>query len=354
MTADEFFMHRCLELAVKGAGLVSPNPMVGCVVVQDDCIAAEGYHHLYGGPHAEVVAISRIHNPEILKKSTLYVNLEPCSHWGKTPPCADLIISSGIPRVVIGCADPNPQVAGRGIQRLREAGISVKVGVAENEAKRLNQAFITFQTLRRPWIILKWAQTRDGFMDKLRTPGASAGVNWITDLKLKSLVHRWRAETDAILVGAGTVKNDDPELTTREWPGKSPLRVVLDRDGELGNTYRVLDGSVPTWIFTTDPSAQEKEHIRCFKIKDEYTSVLDLLMEALYQQKVLTLLVEGGKETLESFIRTGLWDEYRVFTGNRLFEQGVAAPPLPSLPELTYHFGNELLRIGYNCKHLPQ
>ncbi|HRZ42476.1 MAG TPA: bifunctional diaminohydroxyphosphoribosylaminopyrimidine deaminase/5-amino-6-(5-phosphoribosylamino)uracil reductase RibD [Bacteroidales bacterium] len=341
-------------MAARGAGLVAPNPLVGCVVVHDGVVVGEGYHHRFGGPHAEVVAISRIRDPEVLKTCTLYVNLEPCSHWGKTPPCADLIISGGIPRVVIGCADPNPLVAGKGIRRLRDAGIRVDVGVAEEEAQRLNHAFITFQTLHRPRIILKWAQTRDGFMDKLRTPDTSAGVNWITDLKLKSLVHRWRAETDAILVGAGTVRNDDPELTTREWPGKSPLRIILDREGDSGTDYRVYDGSVPTWIYTASPPVETTDKVLFIPVNPPDQSVFNSLMDTLYQHKILTLLIEGGKETLEGFMRQGLWDEYRVFTGNRFFGQGIAAPPLPSQPELTYHFGNELLEIGYNCKHLAR
>ncbi len=349
MTADERYMYRCLELAKRGAGLVSPNPMVGCVIVHNERIIAEGYHHRFGGPHAEVVAINYLQNKELLTNSTLYVNLEPCSHYGKTPPCSDLIIAMGLPRVVIGCLDPNPLVAGEGVTRLKSAGIDVATGILETESRYLNRAFFTYHTKQRPYILLKWAQTQDGFIDRERDPGATRGINWITNIKLKSLVHRWRAESDAILAGSGTVKNDNPELTTRDWPGKNPLRIILDGDGELTEQFRVFVGNVPTWLICPETPIREKENLRLLQtgVAGNY---LPTLMSELYHHRILTLMVEGGRYTLESFIREGLWDEYRVFTGNKRFKAGVKAPEIPIPPTHTYQLNNELLQVGYNCK----
>lgn len=349
MASHELMMQRCLELASHGAGLTSPNPLVGCVITLDNKVIGEGYHHRYGGPHAEVVAIGRVHDRDVLKTCTLYVNLEPCSHTGKTPPCSDLIIASGIPRVVIGCADSNPLVAGKGIKRLRDAGVEVITGILEKESRFLNRHFFTYHEARRPYIILKWAQTHDGYIDINRDAASPVGINWITDPKLRMLVHRWRSESDAILAGAGTIRNDDPQLTTREWPGKNPLRIVLDREGSLEPGYRIFDGTAYTWLFTGVHSSIEAENLRVFSCQDPQT-MLEQLMHELFNHHKLTLLVEGGSLVLESFVAAGLWDEFRVFTGKGTFGEGLKAPELPGAVTYNYLIGSDLLQIGYNRK----
>jgi diaminohydroxyphosphoribosylaminopyrimidine deaminase / 5-amino-6-(5-phosphoribosylamino)uracil reductase len=348
MMNDRVWMMRCLELAQLGGGLVSPNPMVGSVIVADGHIIGEGYHHRYGGPHAEVEAIRSVHRIDLLRKSTLYVNLEPCSHHGKTPPCSDLIIETGIPRVVIGCMDTNPKVAGRGVKRLQDAGVEVITGIAESESRWLNRAFFTYHGQKRPYIILKWAETEDGFIDVLRETGGDPVINWITDARLRLLVHRWRDESDAILVGAGTVRNDNPELTTREWPGKNPLRIVMDPDGSLNpHPYKVFSPEAPTWLYSTNLQLRPEAVV----VMDGSGPRKDLLLRmcsALYDHQVLTLLVEGGQQMLESMINAGLWDEARVFTGAKRFVNGLKAPVIHSIHRESVSFGSDLLRLFIN------
>jgi diaminohydroxyphosphoribosylaminopyrimidine deaminase / 5-amino-6-(5-phosphoribosylamino)uracil reductase len=350
MGEREAYMQRCLELAQKGAGLVSPNPMVGCVIVHNDRIISEGYHHRFGGPHAEVVAISRLNDKSLLKESTLYVNLEPCSHFGKTPPCTQLILETGIPEVVIGCRDPNPAVSGNGIARLQAAGVRVEAGLLSKESHFLNRTFITFHTRHRPYIILKWAQTKDGFLDRIRETGEPPSINWITDIKLKSLVHRWRAETGAILAGAGTIKEDNPELTTRNWPGKNPLRIILDEKGELTECVKIFNDAAPTWLFGEFRGNSSNPNLRIIPFSNQ-KPLPEQVVEELYQQQVQSIIVEGGRQTLLTFIGANMWDEYRVFTGRNHFGNGIMAPKLPDAQVFEYQFGNELLQVGYNCKH---
>jgi diaminohydroxyphosphoribosylaminopyrimidine deaminase / 5-amino-6-(5-phosphoribosylamino)uracil reductase len=356
MLSDEKYMARCLELAEKGSGLTSPNPMVGCVIT--DCqgsIIGEGYHHRYGGPHAEVVAIGSISDATLIPGATLYVSLEPCSHFGKTPPCADLIIAKGFKRVVIGAVDSNPRVAGEGIRKLKAAGIEVTSGLLEEESLFLNRAFFTYHEKDRPYVILKWAQTRDGFIDQERTPGMPPTINWITDRKLKILVHRWRNEADAILVGAGTVVNDNPELTTRDWPGRHPLRIVMDAKGLIDSTiqYKVFSDEVETWLYSPiDPKAGKS--VRVIPVPIEQSLIHQQILMELHNQRILSLIIEGGRQTLDGFIGTGFWDEARVFTGNKLFHKGLTAPCLPADAPLSesFLFAEDKLDIYYNRKNL--
>ncbi|MFO7721717.1 MAG: bifunctional diaminohydroxyphosphoribosylaminopyrimidine deaminase/5-amino-6-(5-phosphoribosylamino)uracil reductase RibD [Bacteroidales bacterium] len=354
MQSDHEYMARCLELAVKGAGFTSPNPMVGCVIVDSDGrIIGEGYHHRYGGPHAEVEAISSVKEERLIPDATLYVTLEPCSHYGKTPPCADLIIDKGFRRVVIGATDANPRVAGGGINKLRNAGIEVKSGVLQSECRFVNRAFFTFHEQQRPYVILKWAQTRDGFIDQIRTPGIPPTINWITDGKLKMLVHRWRDEADAILVGARTVINDNPELTTRDWPGKSPLRIVVDHEGLIRKTsiYKVFSHETPTWLYSPITPETSGSNV-VLRIPEDRERTVQQITEDLHSRNILSVIVEGGRQMLDAFICSGVWDEARVFTGNKWFGTGLQAPHLPFsfLPEEDCRFGKDQVEVYYNRK----
>lgn len=335
---EERYMKRCLDLARLGAGSASPNPMVGCVVVHKDRIIGEGWHRRYGGPHAEVNAIADVEargHGALLAESTLYVNLEPCSHWGKTPPCADLIIEKGIPRVVVGCIDTYCEVSGRGVARMREAGIQVTVGVLETECRRFNRRFFTAQSLERPYVILKWAQTADGYLDAER-PSAAVPAAWMTGEAARMLVHRWRAEEDAILVGSGTARMDNPSLTVRDWSGRNPLRVVLDRRLGLSSDLNLFCDSVaPTVLFTAAERVQEarqklagQTHVTV-EAGDTLSDVLRTLRQKPY--RVQSLLVEGGRCVLEAFIEEDVWDEARVFTSTLSVRELYSAEVLPTV-----------------------
>jgi diaminohydroxyphosphoribosylaminopyrimidine deaminase/5-amino-6-(5-phosphoribosylamino)uracil reductase len=322
----ESFMKRCIELAGNGLGTVAPNPMVGAVLVHNNKVIGEGYHKKYGSPHAEVNAINAVHDKSLLKKCTLYVNLEPCAHTGKTPPCSDLIIEKGIPEVFIGTIDPNSLVAGKGIEKLRKAGVKVNLGILENECRELNKRFFTFYQKRRPYIILKWAQTTDGFIDITRKAGDPIGINWISNSISQMLVHKWRGEEQAILVGSNTVLSDNPQLTVRQWNGKNPLRIVFDNKLELPDTAKVFDNTSPTLILNEeiDKVTDNKEYI---KLKKNSKS-LDNLMVLLYEREIQSLIIEGGKKLLESFIKKNLWDEARILIGNKEFSKGLKAPEI--------------------------
>jgi len=340
---NQLWMQRCLELAANGRGQVSPNPMVGCVIVHEGRIIGEGFHRQYGGPHAEVHAINSVQDAGLLAESTLYVSLEPCSHYGKTPPCADLIISKGIKKVVVACTDVNPKVAGQGIQKLRDAGIEVTTGVLEAEARELNKRFFTFHQQQRPYIILKWAQTLDGFIDIDRQASTQPAPTWITSEQLKPLVHKWRTEEDAIMVGTQTVLMDNPKLTAREWEGRNPLRIFIDKDLRVSHDFAVYDGSAPTWVLCAAPPVHpaKAENV----VLDFTKDILPQLMEKLYQQQIQSLIVEGGRTLLQSFISAGLWDEARVFTGNKYFGKGVKAPDFPNVPNEIVRFGEDVLGV---------
>jgi diaminohydroxyphosphoribosylaminopyrimidine deaminase / 5-amino-6-(5-phosphoribosylamino)uracil reductase len=342
----EKFMLRCLDLAAKGIGLVSPNPLVGSVITLNNKIIAEGYHFCYGGPHAERVAIGRVNELSQLRESTLYVNLEPCNHHGKTPPCTELIIESGIPRVVVGCMDPNPLVAGSGIARLRDAGVEVSVGILQSESKELNRRFITWIEKDRPYIILKWAETQDGFIDKDRTEGDRPLINWITSPTLRSLVHRWRSEEDAILVGAKTLIRDNPQLTVRDWYGSNPLRICIENRGTLPCELAFFDDKARSIVFSDKESPAIQSGASWFRL--DTNDLQNAALRMLKQQGIASLIIEGGAQTLNRFIDLGLWDEARVFTGNIRFGSGVKAPNLSRQEARTFQYGAEKLEIIRN------
>ncbi len=302
------YMQRCIQLARCGEAGAPPNPMVGAVIVHNGRIIGEGYHRKCGGPHAEVNAIRSVRDESLLKDSTIYVSLEPCSHYGKTPPCADLIIEKGIPRVVVGCMDPFAKVNGQGIRKLRDAGIEVVVGVMEQECLQLNRKFITFHRQHRPWVTLKWAQSEDGFMDAVRQPGEEPVK--FSSAYTQTLVHRLRALSQAIMVGTRTVLLDNPTLTTRLWDGPDPLRVTIDRKGILPDSVHLKDGKVPTVI---SPHGN-----------------LPVILHDLYQKGIQSLLVEGGARLIQQFVEEGLWDEARVEVAPLVLGDGVPVPRLES------------------------
>lgn len=336
---EEKYMRRCIELAKNGLCNVSPNPMVGAVIVCDGRIIGEGYHIRCGDAHAEVNAIRSVKEVSLLKRSTIYVSLEPCSHYGKTPPCADLIIEMQIPRIVIGCQDPYSQVAGRGIQKLRDAGREVIVGVLEEECRLLIRRFTTFNILHRPYIILKWAESADHFIDIERTDGKPM----ILSSPLTSmLVHKKRAVADAIMVGRRTALLDNPSLTVRNWYGHNPMRIVLDRTLSLPTSLQILDGSTSTLIFT-EKEHPSRENVTYIPL-DFTQNPLPEIMNVLHQRKVQSLLVEGGNLLLQSFIDTGLWDEAFVEKCPSKLHSGVKAPEISDnfSYSTTEHFGRPI------------
>ncbi|MFP4662944.1 MAG: bifunctional diaminohydroxyphosphoribosylaminopyrimidine deaminase/5-amino-6-(5-phosphoribosylamino)uracil reductase RibD [Bacteroidales bacterium] len=343
MSKDEIYLRRCLDIAKSGLGHVSPNPLVGAVIVKDDCIIGEGYHQKIGEAHAEVNAIASVKQQEDLKSSTIYVNLEPCVHHGKTPPCTDLIIRKGISRVVIGMTDPNPQVSGRGVAKLRNHGVEVITGVLEKEAVELNRRFVTFFTEKRPYIILKWAETRDGFIDVKRTVDRNSYPSWITNKFGKLLVHKWRSEEDAFMVGTHTAIMDNPQLTVREWTGRNPLRVTIDYDGKLPEDLFLFNDEADSIVFT-DKIKVATGRLKRLKISSRQDNIEEIV-RLLYQQNQQSLVVEGGAELLNSFIRKGLWDEARIFTGDHYFGEGVEAPRIKGIKTHYKQFGNSELKI---------
>lgn len=285
-----------------------PNPSVGAVLVYHDKIISEGFTSPYGGAHAEVncIAYAKANTPDLIKKSTLYVSLEPCSHWGKTPPCADLIIQSGIKKVIIGSIDQFAQVAGQGLQKLMQAGIDVTVGVLESECKEVNKRFFTYHEKKRPYIILKWAETADGFIAPKKR--STQNPVWITNTYSRQLTHKWRSEETAILIGAKTAIDDNPSLTTRNWKGSNPKRIVLNTREPLDRTLQIFDSQAET-----------------IELKNTDTS---LICEQLYNSGIQSVIVEGGTTTIQSFIKNNLWDEARVFRGQSTFADGLKAPTL--------------------------
>jgi len=321
-------MKRCIELARLGAGSVAPNPMVGCVIVYQGKIIGEGFHQKYGEAHAEVNAIDAVTRSGLLKESTLYVSLEPCAHHGLTPPCSDLIVEKQIPRVVIGTTDPFSEVAGKGIEKLRKAGIDVEVGFLENECRELNKRFFTFHEKKRPYVVLKWAQTLDGFIDIDRNRENFGEPTWITgDLALR-LVHQIRSEEGAILVGTNTAEKDNPSLTLRHWAGENPVRALIDRNLRLSSALNLFDGFSKTLVFNAKKN-DLTNNTEWIKIDFEQ-EITPQILTNLYHRKILSLIVEGGKQLLEGFIRQNLWDEAHVFTGNKFFYGGISAPKIPA------------------------
>ena len=346
-SVDEFYMRRCLQLASCGAGSTSPNPMVGAVIVCDGRIIGEGYHVRAGEPHAEVNAVNSIAEEDLslLARSTMYVSLEPCSHYGKTPPCCDMIIARGIPRVVIGSADPNPQVDGAGIERMRSVGIDVVVGVLEEECLWLNRAFFTSQLYKRPFVTLKWAQSADGYIDLLRDGGSAVKISSPVS---QVAVHKLRAQHDAILVGRHTALLDDPSLDIRHWAGRSPLRLVIDKAGSLPAGLRIFDGVLPTVVYTAcEKDGKFGKNVEQV-VLDSNKPLIPQILEHLHSVKVNSLLVEGGATVLQSFLNASLWDEARVEVNPSLeLGSGVVAPsfPMDSPASRELLAGNEILRF---------
>ena len=334
MDADEIFMQRCIELALLGAGHVAPNPMVGSVLVHEGLVVGEGFHKNYGEAHAEVncvedarrrfarKAVANETFESFARRCTIYVSLEPCAHFGKTPPCADLIIRMNFKKVVVGCRDPFPLVDGKGIEKIRQAGIEVVTGVLEAECRELNCRFFTFHQQKRPYIILKWAASADGFI--AASPGKRS---FISNELSNRLVHRWRAEESAILIGRKTAILDNPSLTTRLWPGKNPVRLVIDLHSTLSGDLQLFKDGQPVVVFTYAESGAESS-LQYVQLNDE-NPVVQQIAEAAHERGLQSLIIEGGAFTLQQFIDVGLWDEARVIRGNHVFlEGGTAAPVL--------------------------
>ena len=341
-------MNRCLELAKRGMGKTSPNPMVGSVIVNNGKIIGEGYHMKCGEAHAEVNAINSIHDQTLLKTSTLYVNLEPCSHYGRTPPCSKLILEKGIRNGVVGCIDRSAKGSGKGVKMLRDGGCEVTLNIKEEESINLNKRFFTFHSKKRPYIILKWAETKDGFIDIERNETNNDKGKWITNNLAKILVHKWRSEESAIMIGTETAKKDNPKLNVREWIGESPLRIVIDKNLRLNPELNIFDKSIPTIVYTSTKNSSE-ENLEYVKINFD-NELLNNIMDDLHKREVLSIIIEGGSILLSSIIKANLWDEARIFTGNVSFGNGVSAPKIIGKTISTEQIGDAFLDYIINNK----
>ncbi len=345
MKVQEKYIKRCIELAKNGLGTTYPNPLVGCVIVYENEIIGEGWHKKSGEAHAEVVAINSVKNKDLLKNATIYVSLEPCSHFGKTPPCADLIIKYKIPNVVIGTIDPNSKVAGTGVKKLLEAGIKVTVGILEDECNELNKRFFTFHQKKRPFIILKWAESSDGFISpKVKLEQKPV---WITNEFSRQLVHKWRSEEQAILVGTQTVIDDNPTLTVRDWVGNNPIRIVIDRNNKISKESHIFDNQSQTIVFSDFEINSESENTNFFKIDFNENST-EQIVAFLYESKIQSVIIEGGRHTIQSFIDNNIWDEARVFKGDIYLENGTKAPILNIIKHKKKTIKNDTLLIFRN------
>ncbi|WP_027137262.1 bifunctional diaminohydroxyphosphoribosylaminopyrimidine deaminase/5-amino-6-(5-phosphoribosylamino)uracil reductase RibD [Gaetbulibacter saemankumensis] len=333
MNLHETYIKRCIEIAKNGLGSTRPNPMVGSVIVHDNKIIGEGYTSPYGGNHAEVNAINSVKKKKLLKEATIYVTLEPCSHYGKTPPCSDLIIKHQIPNIVIGCLDDNILVAGKGVAKLKNAGCNVTVGVLENECKAHHKRFFTFHNKKRPYIILKWAESTDGFIAP-KSKDTKTPV-WITNTYSRQLVHKWRGEEQAILIGTNTVIDDNPSLTTRDWMGQNPIRVVLDNHLKLPKSYSVFNKDAQTIIISN-------------KDIDNKINVAKQICDTLYKQNINSIIIEGGAKTIQTFINENLWDEARIFYGTIKFTAGILAPTFSGKLISEQNILNDRLKIYTN------
>jgi diaminohydroxyphosphoribosylaminopyrimidine deaminase/5-amino-6-(5-phosphoribosylamino)uracil reductase len=346
MNDHKKYMKQCLSLALKGLGNVAPNPMVGSVIVHNGEVIGQGYHERYGQAHAEVNAINSVNDQSLLRRSTLYVNLEPCAHYGKTPPCADLIVHHKIPYVVIGSIDSNSLVKGKGVEKLVNAGCDVKIGVLEDECRELNRRFFTFHEKQRPYIILKWAQSADGLIDTQRSIEQVGQATQISSDSSRKLVHKWRSEEQAIMIGTNTAVLDNPRLTVRELEGKDPLRVVLDRNLKVPLSYHLLDGSAPTLIFT---EMKEKRSDKAEYVQLKFDAgLLKNVMTELYKRNIQSVIVEGGAKLIDSMTAQSLWDEARVFISKRRLGNGVHAPALHKQPVSTKELQGDELRSYRN------
>lgn len=335
--SDEYFMNRAIELASMSDSSVFPNPKVGAVIVHNQQIIGEGYHQKYGEAHAEVNAVNSVKNKELLSESTIYVTLEPCSHHGKTPPCSDLLIHHRFKRVVIGSTDPFPLVNGSGIEKIRNSGIEVETGVLEEECNFLNRRFFTFHQNKRPYIILKWAETADGFLDYDRTDLHEREIHWITGQESQKLVHEWRSEEHAILVGWKTVLNDNPQLNVRHIEGKDPIRIILDPSLQAPKDSFVFDQSQPTLVYNKIIS-ELRNNLQCIQLKSfKFADILN----SLFENDIQSVIIEGGAKTLNYFIENNLWDEIRRFKSTVVFENGLKAPIINEKPYNTTYIGKE-------------
>jgi diaminohydroxyphosphoribosylaminopyrimidine deaminase / 5-amino-6-(5-phosphoribosylamino)uracil reductase len=334
---DQVFMQRAMELARMGQGNVSPNPMVGSVIVHEGKIIGESWHKKYGEAHAEVNAVDTVDNKMLLKESTLYVNLEPCSHHGKTPPCADMLIEHRIKKVVVANLDSNPLVAGNGVKKLRASGVEVITGILDKEGRELNKRFFTYMENQRPYVVLKWAETADGFIAK-----ENYDSKWISNEYSRQLVHKWRTEEDGILVGAKTASHDNPQLNVRDWSGRNPVRIVIDRFLKLSHTLHVFDKKQRTIVYNL---LKHEEHPNLSMIRIDEQDFLDNILKDLHKQKIQSILVEGGATTLTKFIEGSLWDEARIFQSPRVFEKGILAPSLRGKLVRQFSVHSDTLRI---------
>ncbi len=342
-------MDRCIQLAKNSRYSAAPNPMVGCVIVHNNEIIGEGYTSAFGGPHAEVNAIESVEDKSLLSRASLYVSLEPCSHFGKTPPCADHIIKYNLPRVIIGTRDPNHLVTGNGIQKLVEAGCQVTVGVLEDACRQQNRRFFVYHQKKRPYIILKWAQSADGFIAP--DPSIRSKVKeayWITNPKSRQMVHQWRAEEQAILIGTNTALADNPQLSTRDYHGASPARVVLDRELRIPKHFHLMDGSIKTIVLTESTDLSKRLYSTVYEILDFSGNMLEQLCRILWKHHLLSVIIEGGAKTLKTFIEAGLWDEARVFTGPSKLQRGINAPEINGVLMNQSSVGTDQLKIYSN------
>lgn len=340
----EFYIKRCIQLAKNGTGTTFPNPLVGSVIVYNNKIIGEGWHRKSGEHHAEVNAINSVKDKSLLSKATIYVTLEPCNHYGKTPPCCDLIIKHKIANVVIGTIDTNKKVAGTGIKKLVDSGINVKVGFLEKECYELNKRFFTFHEKQRPYIILKWAESLDGFLAPLEKE--TINPVWISNAFSRQMVHKWRSEEQAILVGTQTVLDDNPKLDVRDWKGSSPMRIVLDRNLKIPYNFNVLDKSSKTIIITEQENFVADEKL-IFESVIFDNHLPKKCIEILYKLGVQSVIVEGGRQTLQTFIDYNLWDEARVFIGNTIITDGIKAPLLKGFGH-TSKVKDDELKLFYN------
>jgi diaminohydroxyphosphoribosylaminopyrimidine deaminase/5-amino-6-(5-phosphoribosylamino)uracil reductase len=341
---DERFITRCFDLALNGTGLVSPNPVVGCVITHNGEIIGEGWHQKYGEAHAEVNAVNSVRDQRLLSSATVYVNLEPCSHFGKTPPCADMLVQHNVKRVVISNLDSNSLVSGKGIEKLRSAGIEVVTGVLEKEGRHLNRRFFTTMENSRPYIILKWAQTADGFISR-----HSNERSHISNSYSKQLLHKWRTEEDAFLIGTQTAASDNPLLNVREWHGRNPIRIVLDRNLRLDKSLHLFDGSQQTIQYNTIRT-ESRTNLDVVKVEGDF---LTGVVADMHRRKIQSVVIEGGTQTLGLFIAAGLWDEARIFTSPQKFGSGVSAPAMDGSEISTADISGDSLTIYQNRSVAP-
>ncbi|MCS6823765.1 MAG: bifunctional diaminohydroxyphosphoribosylaminopyrimidine deaminase/5-amino-6-(5-phosphoribosylamino)uracil reductase RibD [Cytophagaceae bacterium] len=338
---NDSFMRRAHELALLGAGQVSPNPLVGCVIVKDGHIIGEGWHQRYGYAHAEVNAIESVKDKSMLKNAVVYVNLEPCAHTGKTPPCTDMLCKYPIRKVIISNIDPNPLVAGKGIEKLIQNGIEVETGILENEGAFLNRRFFTFIQHKRPYIILKWAETIDGYIAR-----EDYTSRWISHPLSRKLAHKWRSEEDAVMVGTNTALFDNPRLNVRDWKGRNPVRIVLDLDLKIPAGAHILDGTSPTIVFNKKIN-EVRNLVQYISIDDSY-DLIPQILEKLYSQNIQSVIVEGGAMLLNTFIKKQMWDEARIFRSNISFGKGLDAPVIKSSKIHKENLLNDELIVNYN------